>query len=291
MGHLRSASEKHNTANSNSNLGFSFYHLIMHATSLYFDVTTHTHQPHSRTNSSTRGNTRLQQHEATRFETERLVWIDLIKINVWCVCICRYLELRHAHRRSVSIYSRRYICGCAIQDRRFTVSHLYKKVSKKILIRWIRGDTLLRASVQAVTIMAGPSETIPNYVNTQFRGSSITIITLIFSSISLVVVLLRYYTRIHLLKSFGSDDVFIGAAMVRTTMTADIRNAEIERFRLWTLPLQCRWCSSIAETNSTYILGISHLHVWARVWNLRYQVRSRFQLRSLLSDFPSAASI
>jgi hypothetical protein len=62
--------------------------------------------------------------------------------------------------------------------------------------------------------MASLAGLIPNYVDPQSRGSSPTIITLILTSISFVVVVLRYYVRIYVLKSFGSDDLFIGAAMV-----------------------------------------------------------------------------
>ena len=62
-------------------------------------------------------------------------------------------------------------------------------------------------------------EPIPNYVNPESRGPSLTIITSILTSISFIVVMLRYYVRLHVLKSFGSDDVFIGAAMVRSLAT------------------------------------------------------------------------
>ncbi|KAK2877177.1 hypothetical protein FQN49_001371 [Arthroderma sp. PD_2] len=55
----------------------------------------------------------------------------------------------------------------------------------------------------------------PNYVNpTDVRGPLIIILTAIFAPLTLIVVLIRVFTRLHISKSFGADDIFIVAAAI-----------------------------------------------------------------------------
>ncbi|KAM5451801.1 hypothetical protein MaudCBS49596_003629 [Microsporum audouinii] len=55
----------------------------------------------------------------------------------------------------------------------------------------------------------------PNYVNpTEVRGPLIIILTSIFAPLTLFVVIIRIFSRIHVSKSFGLDDVFIIAAVI-----------------------------------------------------------------------------
>lgn len=59
-----------------------------------------------------------------------------------------------------------------------------------------------------------PNWPIPNYVNPDTRGPALDIITIALTSVAGVVIGLRYYLRLCLLRSFGSDDIFIGLALV-----------------------------------------------------------------------------
>jgi hypothetical protein len=54
----------------------------------------------------------------------------------------------------------------------------------------------------------------PNYKNPVTRGRSLIVIDTLLPSISLIVVLLRCYTRTFIKKWFGLDDVFILLALV-----------------------------------------------------------------------------
>ena len=54
----------------------------------------------------------------------------------------------------------------------------------------------------------------PNFVDPQTKGLGLTIITLFFIVLVLVVVTLRFWTRLRITGSAGVDDVLIGFAIV-----------------------------------------------------------------------------
>jgi hypothetical protein len=54
----------------------------------------------------------------------------------------------------------------------------------------------------------------PNYVDPVKRGNSLTVLNTVFVAVALVVVGLRIYTRIFVVRFFGVDDVFIIIAAV-----------------------------------------------------------------------------
>lgn len=54
----------------------------------------------------------------------------------------------------------------------------------------------------------------PNYIDPQTRGQGLTIINTTLVVVLVLVIALRYYTRIKLKNWFGLDDWFIGAALV-----------------------------------------------------------------------------
>ncbi|KAM0802195.1 hypothetical protein BDR22DRAFT_140645 [Usnea florida] len=56
----------------------------------------------------------------------------------------------------------------------------------------------------------------PNFVDPVTRGPGLTIVNAIFITLVLVVVGLRYYTRLRITKSFGLDDWVIGVSLVPT---------------------------------------------------------------------------
>lgn len=64
------------------------------------------------------------------------------------------------------------------------------------------------------TAMAQPGEPSPTYHNAQSRGAILPIITLVLTSISFIMVMLRGYLRIYILRRSGLDDLFIGLALV-----------------------------------------------------------------------------
>lgn len=57
----------------------------------------------------------------------------------------------------------------------------------------------------------------PNYVDPVTRGPALIIINAIFISLCTIVLFLRLYTRIFIKRWFGSDDVFIILAYVRSS--------------------------------------------------------------------------
>lgn len=57
----------------------------------------------------------------------------------------------------------------------------------------------------------------PNYVNPETRGSALTVVNVIFIILVVIVAALRFYTRIKITHSFGTDDWVIAASLVRRT--------------------------------------------------------------------------
>ncbi|KAI9649770.1 hypothetical protein NHQ30_002351 [Ciborinia camelliae] len=62
----------------------------------------------------------------------------------------------------------------------------------------------------------------PNYIDPVTRGPALLIITYVFLPVIYIVVGLRTFTRIHLSKHFGVDDVFLLIALIPTTACAII---------------------------------------------------------------------
>jgi hypothetical protein len=60
---------------------------------------------------------------------------------------------------------------------------------------------------------------IPNYDNPVTRGNALVIVNYVFISITVIIVALRLYTRIHIRRWFGLDDIFIIVALVGTIAT------------------------------------------------------------------------
>ena len=58
----------------------------------------------------------------------------------------------------------------------------------------------------------------PNFVDPVTRGPGLTIVNAIFITLVIVVVGLRYYTRLRITKSFGLDDWVIGFSLVRSLL-------------------------------------------------------------------------
>ncbi|KAL8706599.1 MAG: hypothetical protein Q9201_000346 [Fulgogasparrea decipioides] len=56
----------------------------------------------------------------------------------------------------------------------------------------------------------------PNFVNPETRGPALTVVNIVFIILVVLVVALRYYTRIKITHSFGLDDWVIGASLVPT---------------------------------------------------------------------------
>lgn len=55
----------------------------------------------------------------------------------------------------------------------------------------------------------------PNYVNPVTNGHARAIIIWTLTPLVLAAIVLRYYTRLRVTKSFGIDDILIGVAVVR----------------------------------------------------------------------------
>lgn len=58
----------------------------------------------------------------------------------------------------------------------------------------------------------------PNYIDPATQGPGLLIITVVFLPIVYLVVGLRTFTRLHLSKHFGVDDVFLLIALLPTTV-------------------------------------------------------------------------
>ncbi|KAM3152555.1 hypothetical protein ABEW05_007015 [Botrytis cinerea] len=71
----------------------------------------------------------------------------------------------------------------------------------------------------------------PNYIDPVTRGPVLLIITVVFLPIIYIVVGLRTFTRTHLSKHFGIDDVFLLIALVPTTACAVIALLAQERWK------------------------------------------------------------
>lgn len=71
----------------------------------------------------------------------------------------------------------------------------------------------------------------PNYIDPVTRGPALLIITIVFLPIVYIVVGLRTFTRLHLSKHFGVDDVFLLIALIPTTVCAVIALLAQERWK------------------------------------------------------------
>ncbi|KAL8663169.1 MAG: hypothetical protein Q9202_004101 [Teloschistes flavicans] len=56
----------------------------------------------------------------------------------------------------------------------------------------------------------------PNYVNPETRGPALTVVNIVFIILVVLVVALRFYTRLRITRSFGLDDWVIGASLIPT---------------------------------------------------------------------------
>lgn len=56
----------------------------------------------------------------------------------------------------------------------------------------------------------------PNYINPEHQGPQLTVIVLIFCTLSYIVVGLRTYVRVRIKKTAGWDDWLMLATLVRT---------------------------------------------------------------------------
>lgn len=63
-----------------------------------------------------------------------------------------------------------------------------------------------------------------NYVDPATQGCRLTIVIILFLSLGFLVVGLRVFTRVHISKSFGLDDVFAMLAMVSFKQKPDTSN-------------------------------------------------------------------
>ncbi|KAI4200221.1 MAG: hypothetical protein LQ350_004079 [Teloschistes chrysophthalmus] len=56
----------------------------------------------------------------------------------------------------------------------------------------------------------------PNFINPETRGPALTVVNIVFIILVVLVVALRFYTRLRITRSFGLDDWVIGASLVPT---------------------------------------------------------------------------
>ena len=75
--------------------------------------------------------------------------------------------------------------------------------------------------------LAWPS---PNYVDPITRGKSRMIVTIILSFLVLLVLVLRFYTRLSLTKVFNSDDILIALTTVSTSGFLPSQGTAIYKF-------------------------------------------------------------
>lgn len=64
----------------------------------------------------------------------------------------------------------------------------------------------MKLEARQATGFSLPPGIVPNYVNPEFRGKEITILAIVCSIISSIFILIRVYTRIWIIRSFGKDD-------------------------------------------------------------------------------------
>jgi hypothetical protein len=64
----------------------------------------------------------------------------------------------------------------------------------------------------------------PNYVNPETRGNTLLVVDTVFLVLTLVAVSLRVYTRVHIQKWFGIDDIFALLALVSTVAIISSRS-------------------------------------------------------------------
>lgn len=77
----------------------------------------------------------------------------------------------------------------------------------------------------------------PNYVNPETRGPSLLIANCVMLSISLVVVGIRFYTRIFISRCFGPDDFFILLALVCLMLLFPFCGAKV----VLDMDIRCCW--------------------------------------------------
>ena len=81
----------------------------------------------------------------------------------------------------------------------------------------------------------------PNYINpSDVRGPTILILTLIFIPVLVILVALRIFTRVHLSRNFGPDDIAIVAAVFPTIGTAALALTAVLHYgwsrHVWDVP-------------------------------------------------------
>ncbi|KAF2415737.1 hypothetical protein EJ08DRAFT_739708 [Tothia fuscella] len=81
----------------------------------------------------------------------------------------------------------------------------------------------------------------PNYENPVTRGSSVTVLSAIFISLSVIAVLLRLYVRIFIKKWVGLDDFFIVLALIFSIGNTVVFELGVQKFgwnrHIWDIPL------------------------------------------------------
>lgn len=82
----------------------------------------------------------------------------------------------------------------------------------------------------------------PNYDNpTHVRGPELIIVAGIFFPLAVLMVILRFFTRIRISKAFGIDDVFLLAALVPTFAITVLTCLAMTRWgwnrHIWDVPL------------------------------------------------------
>ncbi|QSZ30217.1 hypothetical protein DSL72_004739 [Monilinia vaccinii-corymbosi] len=110
-----------------------------------------------------------------------------------------------------------------------------------------------------------------NYIDPVTRGPALLIITAVFLPIVYIVVGLRTFSRIHLSKQFGVDDIFLLIALVPTTICAVVALLAHERWKwnrhIWdvtpeyaefglkvSLFLECLFGLAVAFTKISFII-------------------------------------
>ena len=54
----------------------------------------------------------------------------------------------------------------------------------------------------------------PNFINPETHGPGVFVVNIMLMIVVLIVVGIRFYIRLRITRTFGADDVLIGAALV-----------------------------------------------------------------------------
>jgi|ERR1700712_3705019 len=81
----------------------------------------------------------------------------------------------------------------------------------------------------------------PNYINpTVVRGPQLLIITCVFFPLAVLMVALRIFTRLHISKAFGIDDVFLLIAIIPCGAIAVLTSLAVTHWgwnrHIWDVP-------------------------------------------------------